>query len=304
MAVPMKTGDLGILWQLGSCKSNNQANSSNYWLVGMLFLIALFQGQFTGVLSQAHAHEFDDGHIERSIDAIMRGRNLEVRYAIGLSDETIVAWLVKEEALGTDEAARFRELIAEYETSDASEQTQSDEATEPVAFQTELSVLLKEKLSQRVSKKFSLTANQNLLEFEVAKVAASPRHHVAIEFVLKATLPVAETVELSFVDQNFLDAVSSSFQDGPVTPKRPSKEADSQTAEENGVVPDPTTQFQYSGNVRKACRVKGNAVQLSSNSVPVLTRAKPIDVSEMGLKERIEAGTIVTKIAFAKPVGR
>lgn len=315
VAVAMKTGDPKILSLLSEDKPSNRDNLHNNRMTKMLFLMALVIGQSLGGSSRALAHEFEDGHIERSIDAISRGRNLEIRYSIGLSDETIVAWLVKESELETADAARYRELIAEYESSTKPDQTESkptirvenqvsDRAPEPVAFQTELSSLLKEKLSQRVSKKFILTVNQKLVEFKVAKVAASPRHHVAIEFVLKATLPMAETVELSFVDRNFLDSVSSSSQEKSSTPKRPTKESGPQITGEKDVNSTTATQFLYSGNVRKACRVKGNAVQLSSNSVPVLTRAKPIDVGEMGLEGRIEAGSIVTKIAFAEESGR
>lgn len=258
-----------------------------------------------------YAHEFETGHIERSIDVIVRGQDIQVKYSLGLADETIVNWLVAEGELEKESESGYRKSIADLELQLAAMKVEAQktdkekdkaeskavaksvgakaEGAEPLAFQTELMDLLREKLSGSVCENLQLTIDGKPLEFSESTVSNSARHNVAIEIVMAAKLPNKSTTVLSLTDRNFLDLDN-------VATEQPTKSTP--------VVEESTEQqqkFRYFGNVRLACRVKGIAVQLNSNVAPVLARATPFDVATATLAERIEAATIRTKIGFAKP---
>lgn len=259
------------------------------------------------------AHEFETGHIERSIDVIIRGQKVEVKYSLGLADETIVDWLVREELLTRADENRFRARIAELEKKEDSkstldadaeskpedpavekEQTKASVVAEPLEFQTELMALLREKLSDSIREKLVLTANGKQLEAVETLVSNSARHHVAMEITLKAGLPSKAATELSLADGNFLQV-------DEVT-KQSSIEGNAGDA--SSEVDECLEKFRYFGNIRLACRVKGNAVQVNSNVAPIIARAKVVDLASLTLEERIEAATIRTKIGFASPEAR
>lgn len=290
--------------------------------------------------SVACAHEFETGHIERSIDAVVRGQKIEVKYSIGLADETIVDWLVREALLGTADEQRFRKCIADLEgTSDlvettpdpesalrpekkSSEEKQAEDskAAEPLEFQTELMELLRDKLSDSVCEKLILKVDNVQLEFGETSVSNSARHHVAMEITLKADLPTKDAVELTLVDQNFLEVLEVVNQTPPsAAVKAPSATVTANSgltdsAQTNGssanesnasnktqqVVESEET-FRYFGNIRLACRVKGQVVQLNSNVAPIIARAKTVDVGLLTGQQRVEAATIRTRIGFAVP---
>lgn len=257
--------------------------------------------------SGAFAHEYETGHIERSVEAIVRGQKIQVKYSLGLADETIVDWLVREGLLEKDAEARYRKSIADLESqtpnkkeesTDQKQQLkkQSTEAdvAQPLAFQTELMQLLRDRLAESVCEKIRLSIDGEELEFTESSVANSARHHVAMEIVLVAELASPATTELVLVDRNFLELDEEEGE-------QPAK-TQSEAATELLVKSD--KKLRYFGNIRLACRVKGNAVQLNSNVAPVLARAKPIDVGSLTLDERTEAATIRTKIGFAKSKAR
>ena len=295
-------------------------------------LLTLFPVSWVGSCSLLYAHEFETGHIERSIDVIVRGQDIQVKYSLGLADETIVNWLVAEEAIEKKAETRFRKCIADLESqtkkAEAEKKTEVQEPliqeppkqrnaesvppagaidadgaagadvagevdTEPLAFQTELMQLLREKLSDSVCENLQLTIDGKQLKFADLKVSDSAPHPVAMEILLSAELPTTAATVLSFVDRNFLEVDEVAAE--------PAAKAKSTKEDESAAQKTPEPKHRYFGNVRLACRVKGMAVQLHSNVAPVLARAKPTDLANATLQERIEAATIRTKIGFAKP---
>ena len=291
-------------------------------------LLTLFPVSWVGSCSPLCAHEFETGHIERSIDVIVRGQDIQVKYSLGLADETIVNWLVAEGAIEKKAETRFRKCIADLESqtkkAEAEKKTEVQEPpkqrnaesvspasgavdadgaagadvagevdTEPLAFQTELMQLLREKLSDSVCENLQLTIDGKQLKFADLKVSDSAPHPVAMEILLSAELPSTAATVLSFVDRNFLEVDEVAAE--------PAAKAKSTKEVESAAQKTPEPKHRYFGNVRLACRVKGMAVQLHSNVAPVLARAKPTDLANATLQERIEAATIRTKIGFAKP---
>ena len=164
-------------------------------------------------------------------------------------------------------------------------QTPATEKTpQPLQFQTELMELLREKLSESVTDSLELKCNGTALKYSEIAVSNSARHHVAMEILLKADLPNDDKMELSFVDQNFLETVTSA----------------SEEKVGSNVERTESPKFKYFGNIRRACRVKGRIVQLNSNVAPVLARAKLTDVESLDLEQRVAAATIATKIAIVR----
>jgi hypothetical protein len=254
------------------------------------------------------AHEFERGHVERSMDVIVRGNKIEVKYSLGLSDETIVDWLVNENAIESADEQRFRKCIADYEarsnvSRDDSKKTSSHEeaqpvdaedrkeiVAEPLAFQTELIGMLKQKLAGKIADNLAIVANDIRIAPEEPVVSTSPRHHVAMEIVLKASLTKVASTELSVIDRNFLEVENVS------EPNVAANSSEIEAEQENSQKP----RFRYFGNIRLACRVKGDAVQLNSNVAPVLARAKTADTESLDLEQRLAAASIVTRIGFVK----
>ncbi|QEG23015.1 hypothetical protein MFFC18_29070 [Mariniblastus fucicola] len=264
----------------------------------------------------ADAHEFETGHIERSIDVIVRGQDVEIKYSLGLADETIVDWLVRAEKLDDADEARFRKSIAELESVSSSETSSltqaSDELTgpteapvegepdtsgvqdsefaAPLEFQTELVSLLCDRLSGAVCENLQIASNGRPITFDETTVSNSSRHHVAMQITFRATLSTTKATELSITDRNFLEIL------------KPQVEEESDRPVGQAVVGRDSQKpaFRYFGNIRLACRVKGKAVQLNSNVAPVLTRAKPVELGGLSLEKRLDAATIRTKIAFVR----
>jgi len=289
-------------------------NPSNHYIASLA--TAFFAVLFC-INTAACAHEFETGHIERSIDVIVRGQKIEVKYSIGLADETIVDWLVREELLAESEEARFRDCIAKLEEAEArktktsdtdpesnSQEKKSEEADSPnpLEFQTELMKLLRDKLADSVCEKLVLRTNGVQIEIAETSVSNPARHHVAMEIILKAELPSKAETEFSLVDGNFLDVVNDVNEKS--TDAVSQKSSDAALAKESSSLDECPDTFRYFGNIRLACRVKGNAVQVNSNVAPIIARANVTEVGSLTLDERIEAATIRTKIGFAGPEGR
>ncbi len=258
----------------------------------------------------ACGHEFEDGHVERSVDIVVRNRDVQLKYAIGLSDSTIVDWLAREELLAADELERFHSLIDEYEkkagSNEADGESEPDTTSKPVAnnsaevvadpaeFQTEIQAMLQEKLGKKICDNLKLTCNDSELEFRETVFSKSSRHHVTLEITAKTKLPDDGVIEFAFNDLNFLEAVQRTepLAESRDTENAPETTNVEQTNDEN--------EFVFKGNVKLACRVKGKAVLLNSNVAPVLARAKVSELGPLSAEERLSAASILVKIAFAQ----
>lgn len=278
--------------------------------------------------ARAFAHEFETGHIERSIDVVIRDRHVQVKYAIGLSDTTILDRLAEKGLIESSEEARFRKCIADLEFQAVKEESnnakggengiktseskspsrpapetlstrstiaktsadtsESDSVAEPLEFQTELLTLLQDKLSDSIIENLKLEYDGNSLIKTEIAVSNSPRHHVSLEIAFSVDLPDAEKNELVFVDRNFLDLMILPAGDKP----KPTLAKNDQDVDDQ--------ELRYFGNIRLACRVKGKVVQLKSNVAPVLARSTLISVGSLNRQQRVEAATIRTKLAFPK----
>jgi hypothetical protein len=96
--------------------------------------------------------------------------------------------------------------------------------------------------------------------------------------------------ELSVIDRNFLEV------DTAAEPNVAANSSEIEATKKDSQTPS----FRYFGNIRLACRVKGDAVQLNSNVAPVLARAKAVDTELLDLDQRVSAASIVTRIGFVK----
>ena len=306
----------------------NNGGMNGKWILG--FVVASILQAWLPV--GAFAHEFETGHIERTIDVIVRDRKVQVKYAIGLSDTTILDWLVTEQLIESSEEERFRKCIAELENESVNEgleevqssdksvpkrqpkpvpepreksatattprakASESNVQTEPLQFQTELLTLLQEKLSEGILENLELKCDEVLLEKAEIAASNSARHHVSLEIAFSVELPIAENNELSIVDRNFLDLKLPAERNEPTNGLKGEKSEKEQAVDSH--------ELKYFGNIRLACRVKGKAVQLNSNVAPVLARVKPVDVGPLSRDQRVEAATIRTKLAFVGNGGR
>lgn len=263
--------------------------------------------------SDAQAHIFDRGHIERSIDVIIRGTDVDIRYAIGLSDETMVDMLVKAEAIEKDEAAAFRALIDAMPKPDTDAQSTTDlPDLEPLEFQNRLLQRFVDEIGAGLSKQISLTANKESIEFRSQSISISPRQHVALEIRLRATLPSEDTIQLQLKDSNFLvtkehvqkktpdDANEfESTSKGKTAAKKKSTSDQSKNIAVGQVKPNEAVKS-FTGNLRLACRARGRAILLNSSVAPVLARADAIEIGPLDQEDRAAAATISVKLAFAK----
>ena len=271
-------------------------------LTATTFFFIYFVVTSTCWQSIAKGHEFERGHIERSIDIVIRDRTVNVRYAIGLSDTTMVDWLVKENSISEAEQQRLRKLIAEFENDKQPSDSEAEQDVEPAEFQTDLMGRFKEELGQKICDSFELICNDEKLEF-TQQLSSSPRRHVVLEICLTSRILDAETAELIFVDRNFLDVVE---EDTVVSPETTADATDAAAASDQTTEPDsaqqtePAKKFLFGGDVRLACRVKGGAVQLSSNVAPIVARSKVTDVDPLDTRQRVKAATISTKLGFVE----
>jgi len=194
----------------------------------IILLITAFMG-FVPLIwtGGVFAHEYEAGHIERSVEVIVRGQNVQVKYSVGLADETIVDWLAREGLLDKDAEARYRKSIADLEpqTSDKEEESTDQkpqqkreqpeaDVAQPLAFQTELRQLLRDRLAKSVCEKIQLSIDGEEFEFLDSSVTNSARHHVAMEIGFVAELAAPATTELVVVDRNFLELEDEEDEEG------------------------------------------------------------------------------------------
>jgi hypothetical protein len=270
--------------------------------------------------NRACAHIYDRGHIERTLDMIIRGTEIEVRYSIGLSDETMLDLMIDSDSIDDADIKRYQIEIDKLLQAEKDSPTDETASAEPLDFQTELLKKFSEMVGKQLGQNLILTANSNSVEFASQTLSLSPRNHVALEVVLRGSLKDKEACELQLVDRNFLtrvenaddiaaetasDAAGSpsgktgSQSDAPESSKKITLtdrlDSDSQTPANPKDRP-----YKYNGAIRLACRTKGEAVLLNSSVAPVMARAKPIVLDELSNRKRMTATRIQAKIVFTK----
>ena len=283
--------------------------------------------------STVFSHEFEPGHVERSMDVVVRERRVQISYAIGLADTTMLEWLVREEQLDQQQTQRFRRLIEEHQSSRVEEDTGdqqtgdsqrsstgaaqgaesaelASESVQPVEFQKELADLFKEKLSEKICGKIQLTYDGQIVEFTEQTLVDTARHHVVLEVRLIGEIPQRKAGVLRLVDENFLEEVESeSTGENGVSSEKPADKAQhgstTRSATDSTEAADLSPSlFRFHGAVRRACRVKGGVVIVNSNVAPVLARANVIDVAQMDRQQRVMSATIEAKLAFVDQEAR
>lgn len=266
----------------------------------ILLSLCLISGLIGG--KNVEAHIFDRGHIERSIDVVIRDRDVDIRYAIGLSDETMLDMLIEAEAIEGEEAADFRAAIDALPKSDAQSPADAANAIElaPLDFQTQLLKRFVDQVGSGLSHKIVLMANDTAIDFRSQSISISPRNHVAMEIRLRATLPAADALKIKLTDSNFL-GTKPADRDLSIPPdpkpasfgKSAANEPSAGDHKENVTVPC------FSGNLRLACRARGDAILLNSSVAPVLARAESTELGQLDHDGRVAAATILAKLAFA-----
>lgn len=217
--------------------------------------------------STLHAHEFDDGYVERSVSYLLRDQRLTVEYSVGMNPNTMYEFLKKWEI----------EIPADLEKqiSDRAELTQTEkpqdastkgpsvvaiESADPVDMAIE--ALFRANVETQIKKNLQVLLNDRPLSLKLDSVDISPRHHVNLTVRLAADVPAAQQQRIRAIDTNFIE---------------------------------------QDGGVRYAFKGLGRAMVLASNVEPVLVRAERVELGKIKANKRLKYTTVDTKVGFVPP---
>ncbi len=224
------------------------------------------------------AHEFEDGHIERSATLIVDDDKVTVEYGIGCSENTmrelIEFWNAEHpDELNTDQPGQ--DVPQEVEASDFEKpdavlpESESTPLEFEAALRNEFAAAALRGLSARIS------ATGNSIPISITSIEATPssRHHVDIVVRMEFEL-VPETADSSLdsVDQEETEQVILAFEDNNFS--------------------------DYFGAVRYAVKARRGVFLKESNVAPVLARAERIELIELNAEEIKSATTVNSVIGF------
>lgn len=172
----------------------------------------------------AVAHEFEDGHVERSVAVVIRGNTGQIEYSIGLNPQTrqqlIRFW--SDSALknaATESASRSSSSPPQHALDDENERLPDTALVSPEATAPPEDFFLKLAAANVISR-LKVTANGAPLPLELISSSASARHHVDVTVTLKFEIPLQSSsptapapttspadqnalIDLAIVDRNF-----------------------------------------------------------------------------------------------------
>lgn len=232
--------------------------------------------------TNAVAHQFEDGYVERTVAVRIRDRSGTIEYSIGLNDAT----MAKFGEQWPDDVALF-EQFRQSQMDGVSDPHQTRRDTDPANHDTRIGgtsinsppidgiqngpedgALINEvKLIRAFAKTATphlqlgirVLANEQPLKLELVSSSPSPRHHATLQTVWKFELPQESIVRLSVQDANFL--------------RQP-------------------------GGTKYALKTSGASMTLQSNVAPILIRASRINLDGLGVAQRLKAPGIEAKIKF------
>ena len=232
-------------------------------------LLCVFLTSIVLVRSTAWGHEFEDGHVERSVAVIIRGDQGRIEYSIGLNPTTRQQLM----QFWSDSTPARRSTFKDTDTAERAQLKipAIGEIPNVVEFPN-VGVLTA--LSERQSHFLELSATNvfNRLKVTVGGTTvpltlissqASPRHHVDVTVTLAFQLPLAANqlpAELTIDDGNFR------------APQTVSSDASIRSpVDRQSVLQPPPAPF--SGGFRYACKSMGGTMLTRSNVASILIRS-------------------------------
>ena len=208
--------------------------------------------------AEVHAHELEDGFVERAVAVVVRPGEATVSYSIGANENTrqqlIDRWSADEET----------ENSAAAEPPAAEEQGQEEDNADFLAI-----------VGDAVVKGTAVEVDGNPVALELVEVIPTPRHHVEATVVMRLKLPSpvegAGSVVLTLYDRNF-ETLQSVSEPGTET-----------TASDAEDVP-----AALSGAFRYAIKGAKGVMLNRSTAAPILVRAKRRLVAEIP-EDQLEA---------------
>lgn len=230
----------------------------------------MFSALLTGfaILSAGWAlpfHVYPDGHIERTVQAIVRDDVLYIEYSVGMNDRTMRQVLdywnkVSSDTTASEGNSKF--LLRTLDSSPQSASSQSSPATSSDAeteFKNDAELLaeFQKQARQRLPGNLYITANQTKISLDPPSETSATRRHMSLTLRFNVELPDSKTIDLSIVDQNF---------------------------------------SQSTGDIRLALKATGNLMLPRSNVSPILIRADPVSLGDLNPNQHQQARTITGKI--------
>jgi hypothetical protein len=277
-------------------------------------------------------HDFPLGHVERALNVVVRQNQVDIEYAIGMSDETAIhlyangdqsdqARSEANESDGSQADSTEARIVAEEVLDDADtksivEQSNDQPLGDQLGNETRVLKMLSKRAPQEILKRLVLTFDGEEVPLEIVEASPSSRHHVSLLIRIRAKMPVGRVFDFKLADDNYLmldgdsDGVNaglaiSGFDLGSGALANNSiceTEVSPVAGDEKQFGVDKNREkdeFILAGTTKMALRAKGKAVLLQSNVAPVLARAKPIEIFQLGIPERQEVCSIVARIGIA-----
>ena len=124
-------------------------------------------------IGETRLHDTPDGFVERAVGIIVRGRNVEVTYQIGINPKTM------------------RDVLGEW---NCHEEFENDE---------ELTHKFCDLLQGHILEGITVRCGEEKLKMAVKSVEPFARHHKTAVVILTAELPASESIKFDLSDSNF-----------------------------------------------------------------------------------------------------
>ena len=224
-------------------------------------LLAILVGP-PGGLDQLSAHEFADGHVERSLSFVVQDQKVFVEYAVGCNTNTMKALLNQWQASSESASATTPPVPPAAAGSIVpTVSTPADtSANDPLAAaDVEIEKAFQTAVLAEIARQLDVTCNGKRVDIRPVSVELSPRHHVNALARLEFDLPQADKIRL--IAHDFL------FQGND-------------------------------GAVKYALKPKQSTILLRSNVAPILVRAERVELNGLGPEARAQKTIIDCELSF------
>ena len=159
-------------------------------------------------LDQLSAHEFADGHVERSLSFVVQDQKVFVEYAVGCNANTMKVllnqWQTSSKSTSaTESPALSTEVGSILPTATTTAETS---ASEPLtAADVEIEKAFQKAVLAEIARQLDVTCNGKRVDIRPVSVELSPRHHVNALARLEFDLPQADRIRLIAHDVLFPD---------------------------------------------------------------------------------------------------
>lgn len=321
------SGGLGAAGPVGTTASKHFFQPTLFW-----WMLCLTMPTFSAV---AAAHEFEDGHVERSVAVVIRGDTGRIEYSIGLNPQTrqqlIQSWTGSSVA-----PTPATELESNITSADVPREVAAEDATAkqngvaPANGVTPASDVAEDPFlklaAANVTSRLRVTANGDRLPLELISSSASARHHVdvtvALEFKIpfQSSSPVTEPssngrrgpsvatdtaaaaaeplVLLNIADRNFQKVQKTPLADGlQQLPKTGEPPSTPSTPlTPPSAAPAAPNPVPMGGGFRYACKATGATLLTRSNVASILIRAQRRFDDDLSDAQKLEAFKIEVEL--------